>query len=46
MAPVLASLVLNVWADQLFKRAGTAVNPFEPSILLVLKGPFLFTQTA
>jgi protein-S-isoprenylcysteine O-methyltransferase Ste14 len=44
VVPVVAGLVLNVWADQLFKRGGTAVNPFEPSVSLVLKGPFLFTR--
>jgi len=42
--PVVVGLVLNVWADRLFKRAGTAVKPFEPSVSLVLTGPFLFTR--
>ena len=44
VAPVVGGLVLNIWADQLFKRAGTAVKPFEPTVSLVLKGPFLFTR--
>ena len=43
VALVLAGLVRLVWADQLFKRASTTVNPLEPSISPVLKGPFLFT---
>lgn len=43
-APVAAGLLLNIWADQLFKLAATSVKPFEPSTALVLKGPFSFTR--
>jgi protein-S-isoprenylcysteine O-methyltransferase Ste14 len=42
--PVAAGVLLNTWADQLLKHAGTRVKPFDPSIALVLKGPFLFTR--
>lgn len=42
--PVALGILLNVWADHLFKRAGTAVKPFEPSIALVLAGPFRFSR--
>src|SRR3974377_1105154 len=42
--PVALGILLNMWADQLFKRAGTAVKPFEPSIALVLAGPFQFSR--
>lgn len=42
--PVAFGMLLDIWADQLFKRAGTAVRPFEPSIALVLAGPFRFSR--
>ncbi|MGO9801907.1 MAG: methyltransferase family protein [Steroidobacteraceae bacterium] len=42
--PVALGILLNMWADQLFKRAGTAVKPFEPSIALVVAGPFRFSR--
>jgi protein-S-isoprenylcysteine O-methyltransferase Ste14 len=42
--PVAAGLLLNLWTDQLFKSAGTAVKPFETSVSLVLQGPFLFSR--
>jgi protein-S-isoprenylcysteine O-methyltransferase Ste14 len=41
---LLAGAVLNVWADQLFKRAGTTVKPFEPSTALIVTGPFALTR--
>lgn len=39
-----AGLGLNVWADSLFKRAGTTVKPFQESAALVVTGPFAFTR--
>ena len=44
VAPVAAGLALNIWVDQLFKSAGTAVKPFETSVSLVLQGPFLISR--
>jgi len=44
VAPVMVGVVLNLWADQLFKRAGTAVKPFDPSVALVLTGPFRISR--
>lgn len=41
---IVAGVGLNVWTDLLFKRAGTAVKPFEPSSALVLEGPFRFSR--
>ena len=41
---IIAGLALNVWADRLFKRAGTWLKPFDPSSSLVLNGPFLFSR--
>ena len=41
---MVAGLVLNVWADRLFKDAGTTVKPFDPSTSLVHTGPFSFSR--
>ena len=41
---ILAGLALNIWADQLFKRAGTTVKPGERSTSLVVCGPYRFTR--
>lgn len=35
---------LAVWAGRTFRRAGTPVNPFEPSSALVRHGPFRFSR--
>lgn len=43
-APALAGLVLNLWADALFKRNGTAVAPFADSTAFITDGPFSFTR--
>lgn len=42
--PVAVGLLLNLWTDQLFKSAGTAVKPFDTSVALVLQGPFRFSR--
>jgi protein-S-isoprenylcysteine O-methyltransferase Ste14 len=42
--PILAGIGLAIWAERRFKRAGTAVRPFEPSSALVENGPFRFTR--
>ena len=41
---VVAGILLAVVAERRFKRAGTAVRPFEPSTALVEDGPFRFTR--
>ncbi len=41
---VVAGLVLNVWADALFKGAHTTVRPFEQSTALLVAGPFALTR--
>ena len=41
---IFAGLALNVWADGLFKRAGTSVKLFDPSSSLVVDGPFSFSR--
>ncbi len=35
---------LNIWADGLFKKKKTTINPFEKSSTLVLEGPFRFSR--
>jgi protein-S-isoprenylcysteine O-methyltransferase Ste14 len=41
---IALSLVLMVWAVRTFKRAGTNVNPYEPSLAVVCSGPFAYTR--
>ena len=41
---ILAGVALAIWGERRFKRAGTAVRPFEPSSALVEDGPFRFTR--
>lgn len=40
----LAGIVLNLWADQLFKRGGVGLCPFSPTLRLVSTGPFKVTR--
>ena len=42
--PLAAGAGLNIWADGHFKKAGTAVKPFEPSSALVETGPFRLSR--
>ena len=35
-----AGIVLNVWAERLFRRAATGVCPFSPASTLVRHGPY------
>jgi protein-S-isoprenylcysteine O-methyltransferase Ste14 len=42
--PLLAGIVLNLWADGLFKRHETEVKPFRESRALVTEGPFRFSR--
>ena len=39
-----AGVVLNVWSDQIFKKAKTTVKPFERSSRLVTEGPYRFSR--
>jgi protein-S-isoprenylcysteine O-methyltransferase Ste14 len=41
---IVAGAVLNIWADNLFKRAGTTVKPFEASTALIVDGPFALSR--
>lgn len=43
--PLLAAgAVLNVWSDQMFKKAKTTVKPFERSSRLITEGPYRFSR--
>ena len=44
LAPFVIGLVLNLLADQAFKRHGTTVKPFEESSSLVTDGVFRVTR--
>ncbi len=41
---IVSGVVLNVWADSLFKREKTTVKPFEKPSTLVTEGPFRFSR--
>jgi protein-S-isoprenylcysteine O-methyltransferase Ste14 len=38
--PIVFGGVLNIWADQIFKKANTTVKPFEKPSALIVSGPF------
>jgi protein-S-isoprenylcysteine O-methyltransferase Ste14 len=42
--PIAAGVLLAVWAERLFKRAGTGVRPFTPSTAVVETGPYQFSR--
>jgi protein-S-isoprenylcysteine O-methyltransferase Ste14 len=42
--PLAGGVLLNLWADRLFKRARTTVKPFDEPRALVVGGPFRFTR--
>ncbi len=42
--PILDGLLLNLWADRLFKRHKTEVKPFRESTSLVVEGPFRISR--
>jgi protein-S-isoprenylcysteine O-methyltransferase Ste14 len=41
---ILLGCAVNVWADRLFKRAKTVVEPFERSSSLITSGPYRFSR--
>ena len=43
-ALVLFGLIMNIWADGLFKRVNTTVKPFERPDALVTSGPFCISR--
>jgi len=43
-AVLVGGVAVNLWADRLFKRAGTSVTPFEASTVLIVEGPFALSR--
>ncbi len=41
---IVIGLWLNIWADGIFKKRKTTVNPFEESTAFVMDGPFKFSR--
>jgi protein-S-isoprenylcysteine O-methyltransferase Ste14 len=41
---IALAIALIIWAALRFRRAGTAIRPFEPSSALVTAGPYRFTR--
>ena len=41
---IVAGVLVNIWADGLFKKRRTTVKPFETSSELVTDGPFRFSR--
>lgn len=37
-------VILNIWAERLFRRGATGVCPFSPAKVLVRRGPFKFSR--
>jgi len=44
LLPVAFGVVWNIWADRLFKRAGTTVKPDRRPSVLVSDGPYRFSR--
>jgi protein-S-isoprenylcysteine O-methyltransferase Ste14 len=44
VGPLVAGLLLNVWAARLFDRAGTTIKPFQSSSVLVVHGPYRLSR--
>lgn len=44
VAPVAVGIIMNLWADQLFKRAGTTVKPDQRPAVLIAHGPFAVSR--
>jgi len=42
--PVMAGLLISIWASNSFDKAGTTVKPFEKSTFLVTTGVYRFSR--
>jgi len=38
--PIVSGAGINIWADQIFKKQKTTLNPFETPSVIVREGPF------
>ena len=41
---IVGGLILDGWAAGLFRRRGTAVEPWKPSTVLINEGPYRFSR--
>jgi protein-S-isoprenylcysteine O-methyltransferase Ste14 len=41
---IVAAAALGIWGERTLKRAGTNVNPREPTLAIVSDGPYRFTR--
>ncbi len=41
---IAAGLVVSIWANHLFDKAKTTVQPFEQSSRLIIRGPYRFSR--
>ena len=44
LMPLLLGILINIWADSLFKKAGTEVKSFDKPSVLVMTGPFRISR--
>lgn len=44
LLPIVFGVVLNLWADSLFKKNGTTVKPQEMPTALLISGPFRISR--
>jgi protein-S-isoprenylcysteine O-methyltransferase Ste14 len=44
LVPIAFGAILNLWADQLFKKQHTTVKPFEQPTALIIEGPFAWSR--
>ncbi|MCR9071589.1 MAG: isoprenylcysteine carboxylmethyltransferase family protein [Alphaproteobacteria bacterium] len=44
LALISAGLALGLWCVLLFRKAGTAVEPYKPSTAIVSSGPYRFSR--
>ena len=42
--PLVIGVWIGLWVNQMFRRAGTTIKPFQESSKLVLEGPFRVTR--
>ena len=41
---IILGILINLWADNAFKKKKTTVKPFEKPLVLIIRGPFKFSR--
>ncbi|HSQ74947.1 MAG TPA: isoprenylcysteine carboxylmethyltransferase family protein [Bacteroidota bacterium] len=44
LVPIVCGAILNLWADQLFKKRATTVKPFETPSAFITEDPFAWSR--